>query len=274
MSFENDKEKIRNNRRMWYAIEDLNDEYEEYEFHKIQFGAIATYEKITSKSKYGSSYGGGAIIFGSTFDFKAFLTEKIFEEKNKYVLYVKLYEKLFYKYKEYEKKVLKVFEQYRFYKSIDNCPPDNRNFLSKLFVASAEDRFNELKDYEYDLMNKKTYSPSFPVVKLTLKAKTQYDSYSRNVTYNFGEVLECYHKAEEKEGKLSFVQEQRRKVNDSLRYDILKRDKFRCCICGATANDGVKLEVDHIIPVSKGGKSEKSNLQTLCERCNRGKGIK
>ena len=54
-------------------------------------------------------------------------------------------------------------------------------------------------------------------------------------------------------------------------YDVLKRDGFKCCICGAKAKDGVKLEVDHIIPISKGGKSLMNNLQTLSERCNRGK---
>ncbi|MBE5740897.1 MAG: HNH endonuclease [Clostridiales bacterium] len=70
---------------------------------------------------------------------------------------------------------------------------------------------------------------------------------------------------------MTFVQEQRRMVTDDMRYNVLKRDGFRCCICGATAKDGVKLEVDHIIPVSKGGKSTMNNLQTLCERCNRGK---
>ena len=34
------------------------------------------------------------------------------------------------------------------------------------------------------------------------------------------------------------------------------------------------LEVDHIVPVSKGGLSEPENLQTLCWRCNRTKGAK
>lgn len=67
------------------------------------------------------------------------------------------------------------------------------------------------------------------------------------------------------------VAEQRRLMTDSLRYDILVRDGFRCCICGASAADGVKLHVDHILPVSKGGKTERSNLRTLCERCNLGK---
>jgi 5-methylcytosine-specific restriction endonuclease McrA len=67
---------------------------------------------------------------------------------------------------------------------------------------------------------------------------------------------------------------ERSKMTESLRYDVLKRDGYRCQICGATANDGAKLHVDHIIPVSKGGKTEMSNLQTLCDRCNLGKSNK
>lgn len=42
--------------------------------------------------------------------------------------------------------------------------------------------------------------------------------------------------------------------------------------CGRGREDGVKLHVDHIVPVSRGGKSVMSNLQTLCEDCNCGKG--
>jgi hypothetical protein len=51
------------------------------------------------------------------------------------------------------------------------------------------------------------------------------------------------------------------------RYAILKRDDFKCCSCG----NKEYLEIDHIIPVSKGGKNEEENLQTLCYYCNRGK---
>lgn len=68
-----------------------------------------------------------------------------------------------------------------------------------------------------------------------------------------------------------FVAEQRRLMTDALRYEVLKRDGFRCQICGATAADGYKLHIDHIIPVSKGGRTEMSNLRVLCERCNMGK---
>ena len=52
----------------------------------------------------------------------------------------------------------------------------------------------------------------------------------------------------------------------------MRRDQFRCQICGARAEDGARLHVDHINPVSKGGTSDMSNLRTLCDRCNLGKG--
>ena len=67
---------------------------------------------------------------------------------------------------------------------------------------------------------------------------------------------------------------ERNKMSDSLRYDVFTRDHNKCCICGRGKNDGVILEVDHIVPVSKGGKTVMNNLQTLCDRCNRGKSNK
>ena len=63
-------------------------------------------------------------------------------------------------------------------------------------------------------------------------------------------------------------------VSDSLRYNIMVRDRFRCVICGASSMNGAQLHIDHIIPISKGGKSVPDNLRTLCERCNIGKSDK
>ena len=63
---------------------------------------------------------------------------------------------------------------------------------------------------------------------------------------------------------------ERVKMNIQIRYKILKRDQFRCKACGARAGD-VELEIDHIVPVSKGGKTTEENLQTLCSKCNKGK---
>ena len=65
--------------------------------------------------------------------------------------------------------------------------------------------------------------------------------------------------------------EEHAKVTRAMRYDVLRRDGFRCVKCGRGREDGVKLHVDHIKPVSRGGKSVMDNLQTLCEDCNCGK---
>lgn len=68
-----------------------------------------------------------------------------------------------------------------------------------------------------------------------------------------------------------FALEERAKMNSALRESILRRDGYRCVLCGATEKDGIKLHVDHIMPVSKGGKTTADNLRTLCDRCNFGK---
>jgi len=69
---------------------------------------------------------------------------------------------------------------------------------------------------------------------------------------------------------------QRINVTKSMRYDILKRDSFKCRLCGASPaiTRGVTLHIDHIIPRSKNGVTTPGNLQTLCSDCNYGKGAK
>lgn len=64
---------------------------------------------------------------------------------------------------------------------------------------------------------------------------------------------------------------ERGRVSNKMRFAIYARDGYRCCHCGRNQYQ-VKLEIDHIKPISKGGKSEYDNLQTLCEECNKKKG--
>jgi len=66
---------------------------------------------------------------------------------------------------------------------------------------------------------------------------------------------------------------ERAKLNAALRFAIMKRDSFRCQICGrdASKDNSVRLQVDHIVPVARWGRTVESNLQTLCDECNRGK---
>jgi len=62
-------------------------------------------------------------------------------------------------------------------------------------------------------------------------------------------------------------------IKKSLRFNVFKRDEFACQYCGATPPNAV-LEVDHIHPVSQGGKNVIDNLITACFDCNRGKGAR
>jgi len=63
----------------------------------------------------------------------------------------------------------------------------------------------------------------------------------------------------------------RKAISERVRYEVFVRDGFRCQACGRGAKDGVKLTVDHVVPVDWGGTNDKSNLITLCAECNRGK---
>ncbi len=64
-------------------------------------------------------------------------------------------------------------------------------------------------------------------------------------------------------------------IRPGLWWQILARDNWTCCSCGRSSmKDGVVLHVDHIIPRSKGGTDDPSNLQTLCRKCNIGKSNK
>ena len=56
-------------------------------------------------------------------------------------------------------------------------------------------------------------------------------------------------------------------ISGSVRYKVLLRAKNRCESCGIS-NKEKALEVDHIIPRTKGGKDELSNFQALCYTCN------
>ena len=67
------------------------------------------------------------------------------------------------------------------------------------------------------------------------------------------------------------TEKQRNELTYSLRMQVLNRDNFTCQKCGRTRADKVKFHVDHIIPISKGGKTLLTNLETLCRDCNLGK---
>jgi CRISPR/Cas system Type II protein with McrA/HNH and RuvC-like nuclease domain len=59
-------------------------------------------------------------------------------------------------------------------------------------------------------------------------------------------------------------------ISKKLRFEIFKRDGFKCCYCG-NSPPKITLEIDHVNPKSKGGNNSLDNLITACFDCNRGK---
>lgn len=70
-----------------------------------------------------------------------------------------------------------------------------------------------------------------------------------------------------------------RAISPQLRNEILERNGFTCQLCGAGPGDTdpfnphrkVRLQIDHIIPISQSGTDDKDNLRVLCSACNQGK---
>lgn len=165
--------------------------------------------------------------------------------------------------------------------------------VCKKQLAKFEEEYRQLPDFtktppswlysvlERRVMKKEEKHRKPPETESTITCSIRYTSpagrnrygnrqvYSTKDIENF--VNQSYVLEKERESK----EYQRKILTPSLRYDILKRDNFKCVICGRTPKkDGVTLHVDHIIPVSKGGKTVPENLRTLCSICNLGKSDK
>ena len=89
-------------------------------------------------------------------------------------------------------------------------------------------------------------------------------------------IVELINMLENKLTISSFTKEQRSLMTNKLRQFIKERDDYTCKLCGNSTHTepNLLLEIDHIIPVSKGGYTEEGNLQTLCWKCNRAKSSK
>lgn len=98
------------------------------------------------------------------------------------------------------------------------------------------------------------------------------------VTFTYSQFMTKYHDLQD----IGFIttlnkyysDNQRSLMTRELREYIKQRDNYTCQICGKYMPDEVGLQIDHIIPVSKGGKTVPSNLQVLCSKCNGNKSDK
>lgn len=98
----------------------------------------------------------------------------------------------------------------------------------------------------------------------------------------FGSWLKaCEAFIKHKKGDIEFIKlinekssSRNKSINEKTRLKVLKRDNYKCVYCGKSPaiHPGIILHIDHIKPFSKDGDNSLENLQTLCNKCNLGKG--
>lgn len=140
-------------------------------------------------------------------------------------------------------------------------------------IITNEDLFNNLEIIWRKLGRQPYYSEiGKPLSEFSVSTYTQ----------RFGGWMEaCASFIKFKESDIEFIRLLKEKstgksrvINEKDRLKILKRDNYKCVKCGRSpaTHHNIFLHIDHINPFSKGGGNEIDNLQTLCQKCNLGKG--
>ncbi len=146
-------------------------------------------------------------------------------------------------------------------------------------------KLNKLLKKEKSILEKNTYSP--PVMQFSLTVTLYCSKINGRVyawkveDFSVDEINVLIKRVRNKKGTFyndrgvwdAICRVERGKVSNKMRFSIYERDGYKCCRCGISERYAI-LEIDHIIPISKGGKSTYDNLQTLCHKCNYEKGNK
>ena len=162
----------------------------------------------------------------------------------------------------------KVIEFFQFYLGADYPK------LKRKTIFLNEKRYKKIEDKICKNFILKPPINLFIEIDLSYTSPAGRNHYSSEYQISTNKIYQIFQLIKEREEHRRSKEYQRNILSSSMRYNVLKRNNFRCQICGRSAQDGVTLEVDHIIPISKGGKTEYSNLRTLCKDCNRGKSDK
>ncbi len=152
---------------------------------------------------------------------------------------------------EIKKSILKNYRREQYEKVLD----DSAAF--KFYFIRSQTRYTQ-KNYV-----KSAYKVNVRVDCFTYSYNYIESRYKQLNGINFECTLREYHS-----------KNQRKLATREMREKIMKRDNYTCQLCRKYMPDEVGLQIDHIIPISKGGKTVASNLRVLCSKCNSSKSNK
>ena len=172
-----------------------------------------------------------------------------------------------------------IYENKRNYKRyVDEI--NERCILNRFDISTENYKEQKLKTFEKIAFNKKIKKPVLDyLIYVDLKLTNINGAYLSHKSNNFriDEIRSIIKKLNQKmdgyyldyDTWQAISRVERGKVTNRMRFAIYERDHYRCRKCGRRTQD---LEIDHIIPIAKGGKTTYNNLQTLCHECNAKKG--
>lgn len=163
------------------------------------------------------------------------------------------------------------------------------DYLVKYFGFTINDESIKSLKYIYDIQKKAEdyiednsikksilFNDVTPCFCMVYTSPSGRNTRTSNFEFNCNEIAGLYNYTKKLLLKQMSAKSQRSAMTAQMRESVLRRDNWTCQICGNSVykEPNLLLEVDHIIPVSKGGKTEPNNLQTLCWKCNRSKSDK
>lgn len=158
-------------------------------------------------------------------------------------------------------------------KMVEEWEDDCKRLINKSRLKGyRQKQFQECLDsdhmFQFKLTRMQTRYRQFNYIKDSYKVSQVVKTYSCDYTY----LLERNKLLKDISYELPLRQyhskNQRKLMTRELREKVIRRDNYTCQICGKYMPDEVGLQIDHIIPVSKGGKTVLSNLQVTCSKCN------
>ena len=159
------------------------------------------------------------------------------------------------------KMVFSVFEEFKRY-SLEDITTISKQIVFKLGLQIRD----EVNAIVVASTNGSTFTAAYIVnlVKTFINTRQIGNEITKPI---LDEAIKIFHTGREVEDEDRF---DRKPIPPAVRREVWRRDERKCVQCGSQRN----LELDHIIPVSKGGSNTARNIQLLCQDCNRTKSDK